>query len=55
VEGDRQAVHDQRAEQPSIALAHAAGFRDVGVHEKHGQLDGRWLDVLVVERLLDAP
>jgi len=22
------------------------------VYEKHGQLDGRWLDVVIVERLI---
>jgi L-amino acid N-acyltransferase YncA len=38
--------------QPSIELAHACGFRDVGVHHRHGRLDGAWRDVLVVERLL---
>ncbi|MFL5779205.1 MAG: arsinothricin resistance N-acetyltransferase ArsN1 family A [Chloroflexota bacterium] len=38
--------------EPSVALAHRAGFRDVGVHEAHGRLDGDWKDVLVVERLL---
>jgi L-amino acid N-acyltransferase YncA len=36
----------------SIALVHACGWRDVGVHHRHGQLDGEWKDVLVVERLL---
>jgi phosphinothricin acetyltransferase len=36
----------------SIALARRCGFRDVGVHERHGRLDGEWKDVLVVERLL---
>jgi phosphinothricin acetyltransferase len=36
----------------SIALAHRAGFREVGVHRAHGRLDGEWRDVLVVERLL---
>jgi L-amino acid N-acyltransferase YncA len=36
----------------SIALAHRHGFRDVGLHLKHGRLDGEWRDVLVVERLL---
>ena len=35
---------------PSIALAHACGFRDVGVHLRHGRLDGEWRDVVVVER-----
>ena len=38
--------------RPSIALGRACGFRDVGVHLRHGRLDGRWRDVLVTERLL---
>jgi L-amino acid N-acyltransferase YncA len=37
----------------SRALCRAAGFREVGVYEKHGQLDGRWLDVVIVERLIE--
>ena len=37
---------------PSIALAHRLGFRDVGVYERHGRLDGEWRDVLLLERLL---
>lgn len=36
----------------SIELARRCGFRDVGVHVRHGQLEGEWRDVLVVERLL---
>ena len=36
----------------SIALAHRAGFRDVGVHRRHARLDDEWKDVLLVERLL---
>jgi phosphinothricin acetyltransferase len=38
--------------EPSIALAHKLGFRDVGVYERHGRLDGEWRDVLLLERLL---
>lgn len=38
----------------SRALCAACGFREVGVYEKHGKLDGRWLDVVIVERLIDA-
>ncbi len=37
---------------PSRALCRACGFREVGIYEKHGRLDGRWLDVVVVERLV---
>ena len=36
----------------SRALCRACGFREVGVYEKHGRLDGRWLDVVIVERLI---
>jgi phosphinothricin acetyltransferase len=38
----------------SRALCRACGFREVGVYEKHGRLDGRWLDVLIVERLIPS-
>lgn len=36
----------------SRALCRACGFREVGIYEKHGQLDGHWLDVVIVERLI---
>lgn len=36
----------------SRALCRALGFREVGIYERHGQLDGRWLDVVIVERLI---
>jgi L-amino acid N-acyltransferase YncA len=37
---------------PSIAMVGGLGWREVGVHERHGTLDGEWKDVLVVEKLL---
>lgn len=37
---------------PSRALCRSCGFREVGIYEKHGRLDGRWLDVIIVERLI---
>jgi L-amino acid N-acyltransferase YncA len=36
----------------SRALCRACGFREVGVYEKHARLDGRWIDVIIVERLI---
>lgn len=36
----------------SLALCRVCGFREVGLHRRHGQLEGRWRDVMVVERLL---
>ena len=41
------------ANEASIELARAMGFRDVGVHLRHGSLDGEWRDVLVNEWLLE--
>jgi L-amino acid N-acyltransferase YncA len=38
--------------EPSIAMVGGLGWREVGVHERHGTLDGEWKDVLVVEKLL---
>ena len=36
----------------SLSLCRALGFREVGTYEKHGRLDGQWLDVVIVERLI---
>jgi L-amino acid N-acyltransferase YncA len=36
----------------SVALVRRCGFREVGVHLRHGRLDGEWRDVLLVERPL---
>ena len=30
------------------------GFREVGVYQEQGFLDGRWVDVIIMERLLDG-
>jgi L-amino acid N-acyltransferase YncA len=35
----------------SRGLLCSLGFREVGIYEKHGQLDGVWRDVVIVERL----
>jgi L-amino acid N-acyltransferase YncA len=36
----------------SRRLIAECGFREIGIYEKHGQLDGVWRDVVIVERLL---
>jgi phosphinothricin acetyltransferase len=36
----------------SRALVARAGFREVGVYERHGRLNDQWRDVVIVERLL---
>jgi L-amino acid N-acyltransferase YncA len=38
----------------SRAMCKRAGFREVGVYERHAKLDGEWLDVVIVERLIPA-
>ncbi len=36
----------------SLGLLRSVGFREVGVYQRHAQLDGVWRDVVIVERLL---
>jgi L-amino acid N-acyltransferase YncA len=38
--------------EPSLRLFAAAGYDRVGVHRRHGRLDGEWKDVVVLEKLL---
>ncbi len=38
----------------SRALLQRMGFREVGVYQRHGRLDGVWRDCVIVERLLDG-
>lgn len=40
--------------QASLSLMAKVGFRTVGVHEKHGKLDGVWRDVVAVERIIES-
>jgi len=39
---------------PSLALLRSCGFREVGLYERHGKLDGEWRDTVIVERLIGA-
>ena len=36
----------------SRAMHRAAGFREVGIQERHGRIDGEWRDCVLVERLI---
>jgi phosphinothricin acetyltransferase len=36
----------------SRSLLRAVGFREVGLYQRHAQLDGVWRDVVIVEKLL---
>lgn len=37
---------------PSVSLFKRCGYREVGTHRRHGRLDGRWHDVIVLELLI---
>jgi phosphinothricin acetyltransferase len=37
----------------SRRLVRNVGFAEIGVHRRHGKLDGRWRDCVIVELLLD--
>ncbi len=36
----------------SLNLMARMGFKEIGVHEKHGKLEGVWKDCVIVERLI---
>lgn len=36
----------------SRSMLKSVGFREVGIHERHGRLDGVWRDVIAVELLI---
>ena len=38
--------------EAGVALYRRVGFSEVGVYREQGQLDGKWVDVVVMERLL---
>jgi RimJ/RimL family protein N-acetyltransferase len=38
----------------SRALLKGLGFAEIGIHRRHGKLDGVWRDCVIIERLLDT-
>ena len=38
--------------EAGLALYRRMGFTPVGVYREQGRLDGRWVDVLIMEQLL---
>ena len=38
----------------SRALLKGLGFAEIGIHRRHGKLDGLWRDCVIVERLLEG-
>ena len=35
-----------------IALYRRRGFREVGTYREHGRVDGHWVDILIMEKIL---
>jgi phosphinothricin acetyltransferase len=38
--------------QPARKLCQVTGWKEVGIHEKHGKLGGEWHDLVLVEYLI---
>jgi phosphinothricin acetyltransferase len=38
-----------------MALYTKSGFRTVGIYHEQGQLDGKWVDTIIMEKMLEAP
>jgi len=36
-----------------MALYQKLGFRTVGIHKEQGRLDGKWVDTIIMEKLLE--
>jgi phosphinothricin acetyltransferase len=41
--------------EAGMRASRRAGFRDVGIYREQGRLDGRWVDTIVMEKILDGP
>lgn len=39
--------------EAGMALYRRFGFREVGVYREQGKLDGRWVDTVIMEKILD--
>ena len=39
----------------SRRMLERAGFREVGIYERHAQLEGNWRDVVIVEKRIEEP
>ena len=39
--------------RPALALYRQMGFREVGVYRNQGRIDGKWTDILVMEKHLE--
>jgi len=45
-------IHSINGSQQGIGLYQKMGYRQVGVFEKEGIMDGEFIDVMIMEKLL---
>jgi L-amino acid N-acyltransferase YncA len=48
----REGIEDRVATFETEPRSRKAGSAEIGVHRRHGRLDGEWRDCVVVEKLL---
>lgn len=48
-------LHALDGNEPGKRLYRKSGFTEVGVFKEHGEIDGRFVDVVAMEKLLDLP
>ena len=41
--------------QGGVTVYRRAGFREVGTYREQGLLDGRWVDTVIMEKILEGP
>lgn len=41
--------------EAGMAVYRRAGFREVGTYREQGLLDGKWVDTIIMEKILDGP
>jgi L-amino acid N-acyltransferase YncA len=41
--------------EDAVTRPFEGALTEIGIHHRHGRLDGRWRDCVIVERLLDMP
>jgi len=41
--------------EAGMTVYRRAGFREIGIYREQGLLDGRWVDTIVMEKILEGP
>ena len=41
--------------EPGLSVYRRAGFREVGIYREQGRLDDKWVDTVIMEKILEGP